>query len=199
MRVGGAVVTTVAIPAWTPDGVLPPINTAQPVSVDRSPYVVSLTDYVLRFSDTGERRAVLSGFLEYRAALHAAGLVDGFQWLDGSFLERVELLENRALNDLDVVTFYQLPAGKTQSEVLAAAPALFDHGRLKTQYRVDAYIVDLGMKPERLTRLSAYWYSMWSHRRNQLWKGFVQVDLAPAEDASASATLAVAGGAGGFP
>lgn len=189
--------STVAIPAWTPDGVLPPVNSAQPVSVERSPYVVSLTDTMLRFSDTPERRAVLSGYLEYRALLHTAGLVEGFQWLDGSFLERVELLENRAPNDLDVVTFFRLPPGKSQGDILAATPSLIDHDQLKTKYRVDAYLVDLGMKPEQLTRRSAYWYSMWSHRRNRLWKGFVQVDLAPAEDVSASATLAVAGSTGG--
>lgn len=189
--------STVAIPAWTPDGVLPPVNSAQPVSVERSPYVVSLTDTMLRFSDTPERRAVLSGYLEYRALLHTAGLVEGFQWLDGSFLERVELLESRAPNDLDVVTFFRLPPGKSQGDILAANPSLIDHDQLKAKYRVDAYLVDLGMKPEQLTRRSAYWYSMWSHRRNRLWKGFVQVDLAPAEDVSASATLAVAGSTGG--
>jgi hypothetical protein len=46
------------------------------------------------------------------------------------------------------------------------------------------------MDPERLTRQSAYWYSVWSHRRNQRWKGFVHVDLAPSADATAAATLA---------
>jgi hypothetical protein len=81
-------VNTVAIPGWTPDGVLPPINAGQPVSIERSPYVVSLTDYVLRFGDTPDRRAVLSGFLGYRAALHSVGLISGFQWLDGSFSSR---------------------------------------------------------------------------------------------------------------
>lgn len=191
--------SVVAIPPWTPDGVLPPVNSAQPVSPDRSPYIVSLTDYVLRFSDTPQRHAVLSGFLEYRAALHAAGLVEGFQWLDGSFLERVELLENRAPNDLDVVTFFRLPVGRSQADILAANPVLVDHDQLKARYRVDAYLVDLGMKPEQLARRSAYWYSMWSHRRNRLWKGFVQIDLGPLEDASASETLAVANGQGGSP
>lgn len=43
------------------------------------------------------------------------------------------------------------------------------------------------------------WYSVWSHRRSQLWKGFVQVDLAPAEDAAAAATLASVANAGGRP
>lgn len=46
------------------------------------------------------------------------------------------------------------------------------------------------MEPEQLTERSVYWYSLWSHRRNDLWKGFAQIDLAPVEDATASATLA---------
>jgi hypothetical protein len=192
-------VNKVAIPAWTADGVLPPINAAQPTSVERSPYIVSLTDYVLRFSDTTERRAVLSGFLNHRAALHKVGLVEGFQWLNGSFLEQVELLEGRPPNDLDVVTFYRLPEGKTQRDILDADPSLFDHDQLKTHYRVDAYFADLGTQAEQLTRRSVYWYSMWSHRRNRVWKGFVQVDLAPTEDASALATLATAGSQGDSP
>lgn len=33
---------------------------------------------------------MLDGLLRKRAALHAAGLIQGFQWLDGSFLEHVE-------------------------------------------------------------------------------------------------------------
>lgn len=188
-----------AIPAWTADGVLPPINASQPVSPERSPYVVSLMDYVLRFSDTSERRVVLDGFLRYRAALHGVGVAQGFQWLDGSFLEHVEVTEGRAPNDLDVVTFYRLPSGLSQVQLKAKAEALFDHDKVKTAFRVDAYLVNLGMDAERLTRQSAYWYSLWSHRRNQLWKGFVQVNLAPVEDAVAAATLASLATAGGHP
>jgi uncharacterized protein YfaQ (DUF2300 family) len=46
------------------------------------------------------------------------------------------------------------------------------------------------MAPERLAQHSAYWYSVWSHRRDHAWKGFVQLDLAPAGDAAAAAILA---------
>jgi hypothetical protein len=180
----------VAIPAWTAEGVLPPVNAAQPVSTERSPYAVSLTDYVLRFGDTPGRRTVLDGLLRYRSALHALGLVSGFQWLDGSFLEHVELIERRPPNDVDVVTFYRLPPGRSQRDLLAAQPDLFDHAGVRATYFVDGYHEHLGMDPERLALRSAYWYSVWSHRRNQLWKGFVQVDLAPSEDATAAATLA---------
>src|SRR5437868_13267322 len=96
------------IPAWTAEGVLPPIAVAEPTSTLRSPYVVRLSKVVLSFGTNPERRAILEGLIEYRAALHAAGLVRGFQWLDGSFLEQVELLESRPPNDIDVVTFYRL-------------------------------------------------------------------------------------------
>lgn len=187
------------IPAWTADGVLPPIDASQPVSTERSPYVVSLTDYVLRFGDTPERRAVLDGLLRYRAALHAVGLVAGFQWLDGSFLEHVERIEGRPPNDVDIVTFYRLPAGISQAQLAAKAGALLDHASVKATHRVDGYLVYLGMDPERLIRHSVYWYSVWSHRRNQIWKGFVQVDLAPSEDAAAAATLASLSSTGGHP
>lgn len=109
--------STVAIPAWTANGVLPPINVLQRESVDRSPYAVSLLDYVLRFSSTPERQAIMGQFLRYRAALHSEGLVQGFQWLDGSFMENVEVTEGRAPNDLDVVTFYRLPPGTSQQRL----------------------------------------------------------------------------------
>ena len=193
--------TTVAIPGWNAQGVIPPINELNPTSADRSPYSVSLTDVVLRFGLSAERRAVLDGFLRYRGALHAAGLVQGFQWLDGSFLEQVEMLESRAPNDIDVVTFYKLPAEKTQKDLLAQTPDIFPMGRiaqqkLKANYHVDAYIVHLGMVSERLVERGTYWYSMWSHRRNQIWKGYVQVDLAPVEDVAALAALANLGNLG---
>lgn len=191
--------TPVAIPAWTADGVLPPINASQPVSPERSPYVVSLTDYVLRFGTSPERRMVLDGFLRYRASLHEAGLRQGFQWLDGSFLEHVELLEGRAPNDIDVVSFYRLPASTSQADVAARLGPATNHASVKATYLVDGYLVHLGMAPERLTHQSAYWYSVWSHRRNHQWKGFVQIDLAPMEDVAAIATLASLVASGGNP
>lgn len=101
--------TTVSIPAWNTLGVLPPNDPLNPTSSERSPYSVSLLDVVMRFGTTTERRRVLRGFLDYRATLHGLGLHDGFQWLDGSFTEQVELLERRAPRDIDVVTFMNVP------------------------------------------------------------------------------------------
>lgn len=36
----------------------------------------------------------------------------------------------------------------------------------------------------------SYWYSMWSHRRDGVWKGFVQVDLDPMQDPFAAQAIA---------
>jgi hypothetical protein len=180
--------TTVAIPAWSALGILPPIDPDRPTSPDRSPYPVSLKDVVMRFSMSPERQAVLKGFLRYRAELHRLGLTLGFQWLDGSFLEDVETIERRAPRDIDVVSFIHTPHDLNLTE---DDTQLFDQAEAKSRFKVDAYVVELDqVAPRELALLSAYWYSMWSHRRTQVWKGFLQVELAPTEDAEAFAWLA---------
>ena len=174
---------TVAIPEWNSMGLLPPIDSEQPTSAQRSPYPVALLDVVMRFSTSPERWKVLAGFLEYRAALHNMGISDGFQWLDGSFLEDVETLERRAPGDIDVVTFLRTPDNFEPSDAQMAA---LDHDSAKAQFQVDSFFVEIDkLMPESVVAHSAYWYSMWSHRRNQAWKGYLQVDLAPAGDAQA--------------
>ena len=117
--------STLTIPQWDRQGLLPPVDPVDPISPDRSPYQASLLDMVLRFATTPERCVVLRGFLAYRAALHRVGLVDGY------FVE-------------------------------------LDHE-----------------SPESLVEHSIYWYGLWSHRRNMVWKGYLQIDLCPAEDRDA--------------
>ena len=173
----------VTIPDWNALGLLPPIDPATPTNVERSPYPVSLKDLVLRFGTSPERKAILVGFLRYRAILHQFGVQGGFQWLDGSFMEEVEVLEGRAPKDIDVVSFIH---GTLPED----ADIDVEHDAAKAQFSVDSYFVELDQLPPReLTLWSAYWYSMWSHRRNQAWKGFLQVELAPSEDAEALAWL----------
>jgi len=180
--------TTVAIPAWNASGLLPPVNPDLPASPDRSPYAVSLKDLVMRFATTVQRQAVLKGLLDYRAELHRLGITQGFQWLDGSFLENIELLEQRAPRDIDVVSFISAPAAMALTEQDAL---LFDQANAKARFMVDAYVVELDQVTQsELALWSAYWYSMWSHRRNQVWKGFLQIDLAATEDSEARSLLA---------
>jgi hypothetical protein len=178
----------VPIPIWTAEGVLPPLDEANPVGATRAPYPVSLADLVARFATSPERCAVLQGFLAYRLALHANGYIEGFQWLDGSFMEDMETIEHRPPRDLDVVSFVHTP--RAASPTTDEAEAL-DHDLGKARYMVDGYFVELDdLPPRQITDWSAYWYSLWAHRRNKAWKGFLQVELRPDEDAVAAAWLA---------
>lgn len=185
---------TVAIPAWSPQGVLPPINPLNTTSFDRSPYNVELLDLVMRFATSQTRCKILQGFLTYRSELHAMGLQQGFQWIDGSFAEHVEMLEQRPPKDVDVVSFVHIPAGFNPTQ---AQGQVLDHDHAKATFLVDAYFVEVNLlPPDNLIKKSAYWYSMWSHRRNQAWKGYLQVDLSPISDVETQNWLSahIAGG-----
>jgi hypothetical protein len=142
-----------------------------------------------------ERCIILKGFLEYRIALNAVGVSEGFQWIDGSFLEHIELIASRSPNDIDTVTFFNLLPGDSQGSIIARNAALFPATQagkdaLKVTYHVDATYLDLKIhSPEQLVAWSAYWYGVWSHRRDYSWKGFAQIPLNSTEDLAALQTL----------
>ncbi|WP_410566241.1 DUF6932 family protein [Acinetobacter sp. H1(2024)] len=168
-------------------GVIPPVNDVDGSSPNRSPYVISITQLIDIFSFTSERVTILKGLLEYRAELYRVGIISGYQWLDGSFTTDIETLEKRAPNDIDIVTFFYLPQGETQQSFLPKTGQLLLSKYTKANFKVDAYPVILGqnLTPELINRIT-YWYSMWSHRKgDNIWKGFLQVELSPLEDAAA--------------
>jgi hypothetical protein len=188
--------STASIPPWNSYGVLPPVMPGLPGnSPERSPYRASLASFVDSFATSPERIVILNGLLRFRADLHALGIVTGFQWLDGSFLEQIELLEGRSPRDMDVVTFFEMPSGETQRSLVGQAPHIFDPRQVKASYAIDGYYSLLGLPVDtQQVQAITYWYSMWSHRRDGLWKGYVQVPLDPAEDADARAILSISGG-----
>ncbi|OQC08989.1 MAG: hypothetical protein BWX75_01369 [Candidatus Cloacimonetes bacterium ADurb.Bin088] len=179
------------IPLWTGDGVLPPIRPEMPgSSPERSPYCVALSAFVDQFATSPERVKILEGLFEFRGRLHELGIISGFQWLDGSFLEQVEILESRSPRDVDLVTFLHLPPDENQESLFMKDGELFKTEYLKNTYSVDGYFMILGQPVDALhVKQICYWYSMWSHRRNGLWKGFVQIDLDPSQDTDAKAVL----------
>ena len=178
------------IPDWDPGGFLPPYLDSPASSEGRSPYYVGLTDLVLRFGDTTARRELLVGLMGYRAALHAAGLRHGFQWVNGSFVEDTTQHGHREPNDIDVVTFLRIPGDQTQAHLAQNNRPLFDLEANRRRYGVDAYtvVLDAG-DPSHLVRMTAYWNNLWSHDLNRHWKGYLEIDLSDDEDAAARATL----------
>jgi hypothetical protein len=119
------------------------------------------------------------------------GITAGFQWLDGSFMEDVEMLLSRPPNDMDVVMFADVPPAVEQSLQPLDVQILVDNPWIKANYKVDFYAFTLSEPPETLIELAAYWYSMWSHRRSLQWKGFLSVRLEPGFDQDASDLLRI--------
>lgn len=163
---------------WNIHGVISPIaEGAGATSLNRAPYEIDILTFVKNFSLSNERIEILKKFLYYRTFLYELGVTSGFQWVNGSFTENVELLRQRPPNDIDVVSFIAL---KTPPD------ELFEHFYIKQKYQVDGYIVDLNDDPEELVKWTAYWYSLWSHQRDtNIWKGFFQIPFSTQDDLKA--------------
>jgi len=176
------------IPSFDMSGVLPPHNGVDPTNpLNMSPYPATMVEVVGRFAYSHERRTILTGLLNYRRDLMAAGLCDAFQWIDGSFVEDIENTDSRSPNDVDIVTFFRRPVSDAQWQGWAEANAgLFTPDATKRVYKCDAYGVDLGLEPEHIVGHTHYWFGLFSHRRiTNLWKGIVRVQLDAADDALA--------------
>jgi hypothetical protein len=161
-----------------------------------SPYGVTAVEVVTTLGSTDDRKAILRGWLTHRAALRGIGFARGFQWLDGSFVEK------KNPQDLDVVTFLYRPPGIGDSNdllrLLQMNVGLFDRANVKASFRVDFFGVDLNGSVETIVSVTRYFGSLFSHRRgDQLWKGMLQVRLENVADDTAA--LAILGPAPAAP
>lgn len=180
------------IPNWNARGVIPPIAPGEHgASARRAPYVVTMIEVVERYAFSKQRRTILRGLLALRRGLSAAGMTEGFQWLDGSFVEDVETHRSRPPADIDVVSFVPLGDAAQQRALLSRYPDFFVPAKTKKRFYVDAYYRNLDDPHDQNTvRWTAYWYSMWAHRRgDQLWKGFLEVPLSAGDDDEAMRRL----------
>lgn len=183
------------IPPFTASSVLPPFTGGNPALAGSiSPYRTSLVKLVDRFATSQPRKDILQGYLSHRAALLSLG-ISGLQWLDGSFLEDIESSEGRAPGDIDVVTFVWRPAHLVSdaagwTSLLTANLPIFQALEAKKRFNTDAYFVDVSIGPQVLLSQATYWFGLFSHRRvTSLWKGILEVPLAPTSDDSAALAL----------
>jgi hypothetical protein len=176
------------IPPFDHNGVLPPYSGTPASRADVSPYRVTLLEVCERWGNDQARREILSGLLELREALRVVGITQGFQWLDGSFMEDVETIRGRPPQDIDVVTFFtQSPYDPADAEVQRLLPILRNHRATKTNFHTDHFLVPLQSPPERLVDDVRYWSGLFSHRRaDDVWKGMLRVELGVAADDTAA-------------
>jgi hypothetical protein len=178
------------IPAFDHNLVLPPHAGNPAVPADLSPYDCTTVELCKQLGNTPERRTILKGFLTFRAHLHGHGLRNGYQWIDGSFIEDVEKRENRAPGDIDVVTVYWGYDIPFQLALIAAFPEIANPPLSKQNFHVDHYPFDASHSPQNTVEWTRYWMQFFCHNRQSIWKGILRVSLnTPGDDALALAEL----------
>lgn len=184
------------IPPFNASGVLPPftgVTAADPAGA--SPFKTTIVEAARRYCTSSERKEILAGLLSYRSRLRELGVVNGFQWLDGSFIEHVESTRSRPPADIDIVTFAARPVADQEDwrALFSANPEIFNPIRAKEVFKVDAYFVDLSIRPDLIVATTAYWFGLFSHQRDTaLWKGMLQVPIS-CDDTAADEIVAAFG------
>jgi hypothetical protein len=144
------------IPPFDHNLVLPP-HMGNPTNPNQlSPYPTDTEALCQRFATSPERIAILRGLLAFRQRLHNEGILNGMQWLDGSFLEDIETREHRPPRDIDVVTFYWGYSNVFQQQVMTSFPEFVYSSLSKAAFLVDHYPVDSSYVPQ-IIEVTRYW------------------------------------------
>lgn len=182
------------IPNLNHSGVLPPFlpNIGPSNSAAMAPYQAHLVEIVARFANTSERKEILRGLLSYRQLLRNAGITDGFQWIDGSYIENCELYRGCPPRDIDIVTFAERPSRcvddtSWEAFFIQNEGVLFNRESIKSQYRCDAFYEDLSLPGRVIVSRARFWFGLFSHQRmTYLWKGLLEVPLQADDQAALS-------------
>jgi hypothetical protein len=140
---------------------------------------------LLRNASSPEHRRMLEGLVRYRAKLHAAGLVGGFQWLSGYVSAPGPDVQGFS-GAAPVVTCFRLTGGINQLGLFAREPAAFpsdvaERLVLRSEYFIDPYFVDLATSPRTLAAEVMYWRSVMK-RRSRGKRSMWHIDLAPSAE-----------------
>lgn len=166
------------IPAFDHNEVIPP-HLGNPASQnDLSPYPCSIMELCTHFATTTQRIEILKGYVNFRRRMTTEGIIHGFQWLDGSFLENIEVSEKRPPNDLDLITLYANVPQATQQNILNVFPEFANATLSKQGYRLDHYPFDISIHPAHTVEFTRYWVQLFSHKKsNGIWKGMLQLPI----------------------
>ncbi|MCE2811819.1 MAG: hypothetical protein LW850_15650 [Planctomycetaceae bacterium] len=106
------------IPPFDHNLVVPPHLGDPTQSSELSPYPCATLELCLRFGTSPQRRKIRWQFLDFRQRLADEGLTNGFQWLDGSFLEDIEAQEGKRqaskkdlISVLEKLILFRFPGG----------------------------------------------------------------------------------------
>lgn len=163
---------------WDERGLIPPIDQQNPTSNNRSPYKITIFDFIDIFGFSQKRLELLDSFLDFQKKLLDSGLLIHKQWINGSFCEHCEITRNRSPNDIDAVFFYTV----NNEELYKININCLSNELVKKTFKVDSYLIYLPTGDTNIDtycnfmNITAYWSSLWSHTRSGQWKGFIELD-----------------------
>jgi hypothetical protein len=186
-----------AIPNFNAQGVLPPFLGPNATTQQRSPYVGTMTDLVVALGTTVHRKRLFEGLIRYRQMMHSLDFTVGFQFIDGSFVENIEVTGGRVPNDIDVFSYLEKPSKYLTDPALWTSEGLTrwageiaDRTKNKSRFGIDSYAVAIDEPFMTIINVTMYWHGLFSHQRTTMrWKGFVIVPLNAADDAAALTLL----------
>ncbi|RLK03090.1 DUF6932 family protein [Tenacibaculum discolor] len=165
------------IPDFDHNNVIPPHIGNPTLQEHLSPYNCSTLELCQSLGRTKERVLILKGLLEFRQKMTNLGIIEGFQWIDGSFTENIEKSERRHPNDLDIVTFFKGLKGDKIKEIKTNFVEFIDPNMAKSNYNLDHYLVDYSFDPDVTVEMTRYWIQLFSHNRLGVWKGILRLEL----------------------
>ena len=172
------------------NGVLPPHHGSRnggPVSkADLSPFPATTLELCQRFSDTPERRVILRGFLHLRQRLADLQIVDGFQWVDGHFLEDYEKRTRRAPEHICVVTFCRTSPILADPNYARLFQPLTSRLVTRSTFCVNHNLIPLHWPAHDIIEATRMQSAMLSHSDDGVWKGYVRIALNTPEDDTAA-------------
>ena len=164
------------IPDFDHNNVLPPYigNATNPGNM--SPYQCDIMEFCQHFATSPARIAILKGYVRFRLSCVANGIT-GRQWIDGSFVENIEVSESRDPHDMDVVTLMKITPGMDDRQLLVAFPEFANHRLSIQNYKVDHYPFIINLSPEYTIMQTKYWNLLFGHNRRGVWKGMLEIPL----------------------
>lgn len=176
------------LPKLTRSGLVPPVRATAAKAVDCSPYETTTLELCREFGGTPERRKILRGLLDLRAALRRVNPGAGFQWLSGDFFAP-DTASRPCPASVAAATFCQPFACGGGTELRELAAVLVSRALTLRMFHVAHTPVLLCWSPRLLVQHAHDCGSVLGHQQGTgAWQGMFCIDL-EADDSAAYAAL----------
>ena len=134
------------------------------------------TLFVDSFPESNTRNKIFQGYLSFCEFLSSHGVINYFQWIDGSFCT-----SKTNPNDIDVVTFISYDelnnrSPQQQQELIGIAN---NRNLTKLNFNCDSFVVPIPPPTDKdypnYTNWKMYWRGVWGFDRSDIPKGIVKI------------------------